>query len=125
LIGLLFGPSKRGSTVWIFKGLLFLALLFAMVFFFVTNSGQVVDINLFGKVFLGLSIYWVVAVSFMLGFLTNFVIASIKHFQHARHISHLNKQHVAKDREIAHLRTLPLSDSDQHTNLDGRDSASD
>ncbi len=93
----------------IFKGLLFLGLLFAMVYFFVTNSGQAVDINLFGKVFLGLSIYWVVAVSFLLGFLTNFIIASVKHIQHSRHISLLNKQHVAKDKEIAHLRTLPLN----------------
>lgn len=110
--------------MWIFKGLLFLVLLFAMVYFFVTNSGQVVDINLFGKVFLGLSIYWVVAASFLLGFVTNFVIASIKHFQHSRHISHLKKQHSIKDKEIAHLRTLPLSDS-QHTNLEERESASD
>lgn len=96
-----------------------------MVYFFVTNSGQVVDINLFGQMYLGLSIYWVVAVSFLLGFLTNFVIASIKHFQHSRHITHLNKQHAAKDKEIAHLRTLPLKDNEQHSNLDRKESSSD
>jgi len=107
--------------VLVFKGLFFLGLLFALVFFFVTNSGQVVDINLFGKLFLGISIYWVVAVSFLLGFLTNFIISSVKHFQHSRHISHLNKQHAAKDKEIAHLRTLPLKDKDQQASLDRED----
>ena len=109
----------------IFKGVLFIGLLFAMVLFFVSNSGQVVDINLFGKIFLGLSIYWVVAVSFLLGFLTNFVIASFKQIQQMRHISQLNKEQAAKDKEISHLRTLPLNNADQHTDLDRKESSSD
>ena len=31
--------------MWVFKGLLFLVLLITLVYFFVTNSGQSVDIN--------------------------------------------------------------------------------
>ena len=50
--------------MWVFKGLLFLLLLFALVYFFVTNSGQSVDINFFGNAYLGISIYWVVVISF-------------------------------------------------------------
>jgi len=49
--------------VWIIRGFFFLALLFTLVYFFVTNSDQSIDINLFGKSFLGISIYWVVMIS--------------------------------------------------------------
>ena len=62
--------------MWVFKGVLFLALLFALVYFFVTNSEQSVDINFFGKAFLGISIYWIVVVSFLLGFASSFMLAA-------------------------------------------------
>jgi len=94
--------------MWIFKGLLFLVLLFALVYFFVTNSGQSVDINFFGKAYLGISIYWVVVVSFLLGFATSFVLAAFREFRFHREIGRLKRFGVAKDREIADLRTLPL-----------------
>ena len=35
--------------MWVVKGLLFLILLFVMVYFFITNSGQAVDIDFFGS----------------------------------------------------------------------------
>ena len=95
-------------TVWIFKGALFLLLLFSLVYFFVTNSGQSVDINFFGKAYLGISIYWVVVISFLLGFATSFVLAAFREFKFHRVIGRLKKEAVAKDREIADLRTLPL-----------------
>jgi uncharacterized integral membrane protein len=94
--------------VWIFKGILFLLLLFALVYFFVTNSGQSVDIKFFGKSFLGISIYWVVVVSFLLGFATSFVLAAFREFQFHREIGRLKRDGATKDREIADLRTLPL-----------------
>jgi len=94
--------------VWVFKGVLFLALLFALVYFFVTNSEQSVDINFFGKAFLGISIYWVVVVSFLLGFAASFTLAAFREFKFHREIGRLKRQHAAKDREIADLRTLPL-----------------
>jgi uncharacterized integral membrane protein len=94
--------------VWVFKGVLFLALLFALVYFFVTNSEQSVDINFFGQAFLGISIYWIVVVSFLLGFASSFMLAAFREFKFHREIGHLKRQHAAKDREIADLRTLPL-----------------
>jgi uncharacterized integral membrane protein len=94
--------------VWVFKGVLFLALLFALVYFFVTNSEQSVDINFFGKDFLGISIYWVVVVSFLLGFATSFTLAAFREFKFHREIGQLKRQQAAKDKEIADLRTLPL-----------------
>lgn len=94
--------------MWLFRGFVFLVLLFALVYFFVTNSGQSVDINVFGKSFLGISIYWVVVVSFLLGFATSFVLAALREFRFHRDIARLKKDASAKDKEIADLRTLPL-----------------
>jgi len=94
--------------VWIIRGFFFLALLFTLVYFFVTNSDQSIDINLFGKSFLGISIYWVVMISYVLGFATSFVLAALREFRFHRQISLLKRNATAKDREIADLRTLPL-----------------
>jgi len=97
--------------VWVLKGLLFLLLLFTMVYFFVTNSGQSVDINFFGQSYLGISIYWVVVVSFLLGFAVSFILAAFREFRFHREIGRLKKEGATKDREIADLRTLPLQNS--------------
>lgn len=94
--------------MWVFKGLLFLLLLFGLVYFFITNSGQSVDINFFGKAYLGISIYWVVVVSFLIGFATSFALAAFREFRFHREIGRLKRQALAKDKEIADLRTLPL-----------------
>lgn len=94
--------------MWIVRGLFFLVLLFAMVYFFVTNSGQSVDINLFGKSYLGVSMYWVVVVSFMLGFGTALVLALVREIRLQRDMARLRKLTRDKDRELADLRTLPL-----------------
>ncbi len=94
--------------MWIVKGLLFLGLLFALVYFFVTNSGQSVDINLFGRSYLGVSMYWVVVVSFMVGFGTAMVLALLREVRLQRDMSRLRKLNRDKDRELADLRTLPL-----------------
>ena len=94
--------------MWLFRGFTFLLLLFALVYFFVTNSGQSVDLNVFGKSFLGISIYWVVVVSYLLGFATSFVLAAFREIKFHREISRLKRDGAGKDREIADLRTLPL-----------------
>lgn len=94
--------------MWIVKGLLFLVLLFTLVYFFVTNSGQSVDINLFGRSYLGVSMYWVVVVSFMIGFAIASLLALLREVQLQRDMSRLRKLNRDKDRELADLRTLPL-----------------
>lgn len=96
--------------MWFVRGLIFLVLLFAMVYFFVTNSGQSVDINLFGKQYLGVSMYWVVVVSFMLGVGTALVLALVREVRLQRDMARLRKLTRDKDRELADLRTLPLRD---------------
>ncbi|MCK9996666.1 MAG: LapA family protein [Candidatus Krumholzibacteria bacterium] len=94
--------------MWVFKGIVFLLLLIVLVYFFVTNSGQSVDINFFGNAYLGISIYWVVVISFLLGFGTSFTLAAFREFRFHREIGKLKRLGTAKDREISDLRTLPL-----------------
>jgi len=98
--------------VWVIKGLLFLSLLFVLVYFFVTNSGQSVDLNVFGQSYLGISIYWIVVVCYLLGFATSFVLAGLREFRFHREIGQLKKDLRTRDQEIADLRTLPLLESD-------------
>jgi predicted lipid-binding transport protein (Tim44 family) len=94
--------------VWILRGVVFLVLLFGLVYFFVTNTGQAVDVNFFGKQFLEVSIYWVVVICFAIGFATSFVLAAFREFRFQRVISGLKKALAAKDKEIHDLRTMPL-----------------
>ena len=108
--------------MWVVKGLLFLILLFVLVYFFIANSAQSVDINFFGNSYLGISIYWVVLVSFLIGFSTSFVMAAFREFRFHREIGRLKKDATAKDREIADLRTLPLQETGQSE--DAQESAS-
>jgi len=99
--------------VWVIKGLLFLSLLFILVYFFVTNADQTVDLDVFGQSFLGVSIYWLVVVCFLGGFATSFILAALRGFKTHRELSQLRRELVDREREIAELRTLPLcSDAD-------------
>jgi hypothetical protein len=97
--------------VWVIKGLLFLALLFVLVYFFVANAGETVDLRAFGREYLAVSVYWVVVVSFLLGFATSFVMAALREFRFHREIGRLRRDGKRKDQEIADLRTLPLRDA--------------
>ncbi|MCP4571244.1 MAG: LapA family protein [bacterium] len=97
--------------MWVIKGLLFLALLFVLVYFFISNADQTVDLKAFGRDYLGVSIYWVVVVCFLLGFASSFILAAIREFRSHREIGRLRKEGKRKDQEIADLRTLPLRDS--------------
>ena len=96
--------------MWVIRGLLFLGLLFALVYFFVTNSAQFVDVNFFGRQFLGISIYWIVVVSYLLGFATSFVLAAMREYRFFRKVGALKTENKAQAQEIADLRTLPLCD---------------
>lgn len=96
--------------MWVVKGLFFLILLFVLVWFFAANGDQSVDLNVFGRSYRDINVYWVVAVCYLLGFATSFVLAALRELRFHREIGQLRKAVKAKDREIADLRTLPLRD---------------
>ena len=96
--------------VWVVRGVVFLLLLFVLVYFFLDNSSQTVDIKLFSRSYLDISIFWIVVVSFLLGFTCCFVWALARWVRYLRQISRLKGDLQSREREIADLRQLPLQD---------------
>ncbi len=107
--------------MWVVKVFLFLVLLFVLVYFFLDNSGQTVDIKFFGRDYLDLKIFWVILIAFLLGFATYFVIASVREFRFHSQIRRLRNEARAKDEEITQLRTLPLQDLGADEQMEGSD----
>ncbi len=98
------------TIVWMVKGFLFLVLLFVLVYFFLANSGEQVDVNVFGREYQQVGLYWVIVLSFLIGFAVCFVMASWRELRlHAR-IRRLKGRLQEKDREVVQLRALPLQD---------------
>lgn len=96
--------------MWVVRGLFFLVLLFVLVFFFIDNSGETVDIKLFGRSYLDISLFWVFVLSFLLGFAVCFVWASVRWLRLHGEIRRLRQDMLAREKEIVDLRTLPLED---------------
>jgi uncharacterized integral membrane protein len=96
--------------VWLFKGILFLVLLFLLVSFFVTNSDQEVDVKIFGREFDDVSLYWVISLSFLLGFVLCFFLAAWRELRLHGRIRRLKHQLAEREHEIVQLRALPLQD---------------
>jgi uncharacterized integral membrane protein len=92
------------------KGILFLILLFVLVYFFVTNANQTVDLNVLGRTYLDISIFWIAVVSFLIGFAVAFVLAAVREFRLHNRLRRSRRELAEKEREIADLRTLPLRD---------------
>ena len=106
--------------MWVVKGFLFLILLFVLVYFFVTNAGETVDLKVLGRTYLDISIFWIVVVSFLLGFGVAFVLAAVREIQTQTRLRRLRKDVAAKEREIGDLRTLPLRDLEAAGQDNGR-----
>ncbi|MFH1845042.1 MAG: LapA family protein [bacterium] len=96
--------------MWVVRGILFLVLLFVLVFFFHENSNTTVDIKLFGRSFLDISLFWVFVLSFLLGFTGCFVWASVRWISLHNQLRRLRGEIKAHEQEIVDLRTLPLAD---------------
>jgi len=88
----------------------FLLLLFLLVYLFVANAGQTVDLSLFGRDFLDLGLYWIVAASFALGLLAMMVGMGLREFRVRREAAQLRKENRTLQKELADLRALPLQD---------------
>ncbi|MEZ4389436.1 MAG: LapA family protein [Candidatus Krumholzibacteriia bacterium] len=96
--------------MWVIRLVLFLVLLFLLVYFFVTNAGQTVDLNLFGREYLDLGLYWIAGAAFGLGLLAAFVGMGLREFRLRRELSRQRKLQAGLERELADLRALPLQE---------------
>ncbi len=107
--------------MWAVGGFFFLLLLVVLVTFFGMNSNRTVDIDLFGREYLDVQIFWVLLLSFLLGFLTCFVMAAVRELRIHGQIRALKRTVAAREKEIAELRTLPLQDFPVRTTAEASD----
>lgn len=107
--------------MWVVKGLFFLVLLFVLVYFFMANSDQTVDINFFGREYLAIPIYWILVLAFLLGFAASFLVAAVREIRFHSQIRQLKNDIRVKEKEIADLRSLPLQDLPGDANLEAVD----
>lgn len=96
--------------MWVVRLIVFLLLLFLLVYLFVANAGQTVDLNLFSYEFLDLALFWVVAASFALGLLAALSGMGLRELQLRRSMGRLRKENQTLEKELADLRSLPLHD---------------
>ncbi len=94
------------------KWILALLVAIAMAVLFAQNSGQSVDLRLFGREFLDIALYYVIAGSIMLGIFVSIVFGSVREIRLRGRIRALDRSLKAKDGELTELRTLPLQDLD-------------
>lgn len=96
--------------MWVIRLVFFLLLLFLLVYLFVANAGQTVDLNLFGREYLDLGLFWIVAGAFLLGFVAAVVGMGLREFRLRRELGRQRKQHDSLSRELTDLRALPLQE---------------
>lgn len=94
------------------KWILVLLVAVAMAVLFAQNSGQSVDLRLFGREYLDIPLYYVLAGSFLLGVLVSLVLGSVRELRLRGRLRDQGKQLKAKESELAELRSLPLKDLD-------------
>ncbi|MHB8078322.1 MAG: LapA family protein [Candidatus Krumholzibacteriia bacterium] len=105
----------------IVKGLFYLLLLVVLATFFAMNSNSSVDIHLFGQDYLDVQLVWVLLVTFLIGFLTCFVMAAVRELRINGQMRGLKRTLQTREKEIVELRTLPLQDYRPAAAPEGRD----
>jgi uncharacterized integral membrane protein len=94
------------------KWILSLLIAIALAVLFAQNSGQSVDLRLFGREFLDIPLYYVIAGSFLMGILVSIILGSVREIRLRGRIRSLDRTVKEKDGELTELRTLPLQDLD-------------
>jgi len=92
------------------KWILALLVAIAMAVLFAQNSGQSVDLRLFGQEYLDIPLYFVIASSFLIGILVSLVFGSVREIRLRNRIRELGRTLKDRDIELAELRALPLQD---------------
>lgn len=96
--------------MWVIRLVFFLLLLFLLVYLFVANAGQSVDLNLFGRQYPDLGLFWVVAGSFLLGVAAVVVGMGLREIKLRQELGRQRRQQDSLSRELADLRALPLQE---------------
>ena len=96
--------------MFVIRWILFVILLFLLVYVFAANASQTVDLKFYGREFLEVGFFWIVAASFAGGLLAAMFGMGLREFRHRRELNRLRRQNVSLQRELADLRSLPLQD---------------
>jgi uncharacterized integral membrane protein len=96
--------------VWVIRLVFFVLLLFLLVYVFVANAGQTVDLRLFGHDYLDLGLFWIVSVSVALGVLATVIGMGLREIRLRRERARLRRERDALQRELDDLRSLPLQE---------------
>ncbi|HOX26378.1 MAG TPA: LapA family protein [Candidatus Krumholzibacteria bacterium] len=88
----------------------YLLLVFLVVYLFAANADQSVDLQFFGREYLGVGLYWVVTGSFGLGFLIALGLMGLREVRQRREVGRLRRHNDRINQELAELRALPLQD---------------
>ncbi len=75
-----------------------------------TRIGQTVDLNFFGREFLDLGLFWIVASCFAAGLIAALLGTGLREFRLRREIRQLRKQSTDMEKELTDLRALPLEE---------------
>ena len=84
----------------------------ALAVLFAQNSGQSVDLRLFGREFLDIPLYYVLAGALLLGILVSMLLGGVREIRLRGRMRGLQRDLRERDKEIAELRALPLQDLD-------------
>lgn len=96
--------------MWLIRLVFFVLLLFLLVYVFATNASQTVDLRLFGREYLDLGLFWIVAASVIMGVLAAVAGMGMREFRLRRDRKRLRRERDELQRELADLRALPLKD---------------
>ncbi len=88
----------------------FLLLLVLLAYLIASNAGQAVDLRFFGREYLAVDLFWIVAGSFIAGVFCAGIALLTREWRHHREVGKLRRQLATVQREIGDLRTLPLQD---------------
>ncbi len=84
----------------------------ALAVLFAQNSGQSVDLRAFGREYLDIPLYYVLAGAFLLGIVVSMLLGGVREIRLRNRIRGLQKDLRERDTEIGELRSLPLQDLD-------------
>jgi lipopolysaccharide assembly protein A len=100
------------------KWIIALLIAVALAVLFAQNSGQSVDLRVFGREFLDIPLYYVLAGALLLGILFSMLLGGVRELRLRGRMRGLQRDMRERDAEIAELRALPLQDLDGDPEVD-------
>ena len=99
--------------MWILRTLVIIVLIALIVGFAIYNSGETIDVNLYGKWFLGIPMIFVAFWALVAGMIVSFALGVGYYFKMYSELRHQKGQNQKLLKEITALRNLPLEEDEE------------